>query len=104
MHYEFLVLGILLIYLTHRLENAMTVNTSKLDSAVTRLSTSVATELRQLAEAMTASDAPSQTIVDVTADKLNALADTLDADDAPVVEPPVVEPPVATPEAEHPEG
>lgn len=90
-----LMAAALLLYLTHRLEKAMTVNTDKLTAATDRLSVSIATELRQLADAMTSSDAPAQAIVDGTAEKLNALADQLDADDAP---------PAPTPEAEHPEG
>lgn len=83
MHYEIFVLAILLIYLTHRLENAMSANSDKLDAALARLTASVAAEMRQLADAITAGDTPLST----AADKLNALADTLDSDDAPVTPP-----------------
>lgn len=83
MHYEIFVLAILLIYLTHRLERIMSANSDKLDAALARLTASVAAEMRQLADAIIAGDTPLST----AADKLNALADTLDSDDAPVTPP-----------------
>lgn len=77
----------------HLWRKSMSKSLDNVNSAVDRLTASVAKEIRQLADAVSAnSDNIDASAADAIVSKLNALADQLDSDDAPVVEPP---PPVA---------
>lgn len=74
---DLLVRGLVVIHIAHSLEKIMPTNSEKLAAALERLTTSVATEMRQLADAISAGDTP----VAAAADAINALADKLDSDD-----------------------